>query len=96
MKGHLSLKAWNNLRYQAVLLIRADVAFCSFAPIRPYNNILRRRTDAYCDRQEKLGYTQADKRLTAMPEYSWPDNVSAVPLRQAIRHQQTAFDSFFA
>lgn len=35
MKGHLSLKAWNNLRYQAVLLIRADVAFCSFAPIRP-------------------------------------------------------------
>lgn len=64
-----------------------------------YNNILRRRTDAYCDRQEKLGYTQADKRLTAlkaMPEYSWPDNVSAVPLRQAIRHQQTAFDSFFA
>lgn len=64
-----------------------------------YNNTLRWRTDAYYDRQEKIGYTQADKHLTAikaMPEYSWPGNVSAVPLQQAVRHQQTAFANFFA
>ncbi|EBZ0491429.1 virulence factor [Salmonella enterica subsp. enterica serovar Infantis] len=37
-----------------------------------YNLILRRRNDAYYNRQEKIGYSQADKRLaaiTAMPEY---------------------------
>lgn len=64
-----------------------------------YNSILRWRTDAYYDRQEKIGYPQADKRLTAikaMPEYSWLANVSAVPLQQAIRHQQNAFSNFFA
>lgn len=54
-----------------------------------YNSILRWRTDAYYDRQEKTGYPQADKRLTAikaMPEYSWLGDVSAVPLQQAIRN----------
>ena len=64
-----------------------------------YNSILRWRTDAYYDRQEKIGYPQADKRLTAikaMPEFSWLCDVSAVPLQQAIRHQQTAFANFFA
>lgn len=64
-----------------------------------YNSILRWRTDAYYERQEKIGYPQADKRLTtikAMPEYSWLAEVSAVPLQQAIRHQQTAFSNFFA
>ncbi|MEB7936972.1 RNA-guided endonuclease InsQ/TnpB family protein [Escherichia whittamii] len=64
-----------------------------------YNSILRWRTDAWYERQEKIGYPQADKRLTAikaMPEYSWLGDVSAVPLQQAIRHQQTAFSNFFA
>ncbi|EQA1699013.1 transposase [Enterobacter bugandensis] len=64
-----------------------------------YNSILRWRTDAYYDRQEKIGYPQADKRLTAikaMPEYSWLADVSAVPLQQAIRHQQNAFSNFYA
>ncbi|EBJ6265976.1 IS200/IS605 family element transposase accessory protein TnpB [Salmonella enterica] len=64
-----------------------------------YNSILRWRTDAYHERQEKISYPQADKRLTtikSMPEYSWLSDVSAVPLQQAIRHQQTAFSNYFA
>ena len=64
-----------------------------------YNSILRWRTDAYYERQEKIGYPQADKRLTAlkaMPEYAFLRDVSAVPLQQAIRHQQDAFKNFFA
>lgn len=64
-----------------------------------YNLILRWRTDAYYERQEKIGYPQADKRLTAlkaMPEYAFLSDVSAVPLQQAIRHQQDAFKNFFA
>lgn len=64
-----------------------------------YNSILRWRTDAYYERREKIGYPQADKRLTAlkaMPEYAFLRDVSAVPLQQAIRHQQDAFKNFFA
>lgn len=64
-----------------------------------YNSILRWRTDAYYDRQEKIGYTQASARLTALkkePEFAWLNDVSSVPLQQALRHQQAAFANFFA
>lgn len=64
-----------------------------------YNSILRWRTDAWYERQEKIGYTQASARLTALkkePESAWLNDVSSVPLQQALRHQQTAFSNFFA
>lgn len=64
-----------------------------------YNSILRWRTDAYYERQEKTGYTQASAKLTAMkkePECAWLNDVSSVPLQQALRHQQAAFSNFFA
>ncbi|EGN2541066.1 IS200/IS605 family element transposase accessory protein TnpB [Salmonella enterica] len=63
-----------------------------------YNSILRWRTDAYYERQEKIGYTQASARLTALkkePEFAWLNDVSSVPLQQVLRHQQTAFKNFF-
>lgn len=58
-----------------------------------YNSILRWRTDACYKRQEKIGYTQASARLTALkkePEFAWLNDVSSVPLQQALRHQQAA------
>lgn len=64
-----------------------------------YNSILRWRTDAYYERQEKIGYTQASARLTALkkePDFTWLNDVSSVPLQQALRHQQAAFSNFFA
>lgn len=64
-----------------------------------YNIILRWRTDAYYKRQEKIGYTQASARLTALkkePAFAWLNDVSSVPLQQSLRHQQTAFSNFFA
>ncbi|ELY5941087.1 transposase [Cronobacter malonaticus] len=64
-----------------------------------YNNILRWRTDAYYERQEKIGYVQASAQLTALkkkPEFIWLNDVSCVPLQQSLRHQQTAFANFFA
>ncbi|WP_065648524.1 RNA-guided endonuclease InsQ/TnpB family protein [Pantoea eucrina] len=64
-----------------------------------YNSILRWRTDAYYERQEKIGYTQASARLTALkkePDFAWLNDVSSVPLQQALRHQQAAFSNFFA
>ncbi|PLR39765.1 transposase [Chimaeribacter californicus] len=63
-----------------------------------YNSILRWRTDAYYERQEKIGYTQASARLTAQKketEFAWLNDVSCVPLQQSLRHQQAAFKNFF-
>lgn len=64
-----------------------------------YNSILRWRTDAYYNHQEKIGYTQASAKLTALkkePDFTWLNDVSSVPLQQALRHQQAAFSNFFA
>lgn len=63
-----------------------------------YNSILRYRTDAYYRAQEKVGYTGANARLTAikqLPEFSFLNDVSSVPLQQCLRNQQTAFKNFF-
>lgn len=64
-----------------------------------YNSILRWRTDAYHEQKEKIGYLQANARLTALKkesEHAWLNDVSCVPLQQSLRHQQTAFVNFFA
>ena len=63
-----------------------------------YNSILRYRTDAYAQTQEKIGYTAANARLTAMkqlPELAFLNEVSSVLLQQCLRNQQTAFKNFF-
>ena len=63
-----------------------------------YNSILRYRTDAYAQTQEKIGYTAANARLTAikkLPESLFLNDVSSVPLQQCLRNQQTAFKNFF-
>ena len=63
-----------------------------------YNSILRYRTDAYDQTQEKIGYMGANARLTAikkLPESLFLNDVSSVPLQQCLRNQQTAFKNFF-
>lgn len=63
-----------------------------------YNSILRYRTDAYYQSQEKVGYTAANARLTAIkqwPELAFLNEVSSVPLQQCLRNQQAAFKNFF-
>lgn len=64
-----------------------------------YNAVLRYRTDAFCQRQEKIGYVAANAYLTKMkktPDTAFLNDVSCVPLQQCLRHQQTAFKNFFA
>ena len=49
--------------------------------------------------QTKTNFTQANAYLTAMKateELAWLNEVSSVPLQQAIRHQQVAYTNFFA
>lgn len=63
-----------------------------------YNAVLRYRTDAFYERQEKIGYVQANARLTLLkkdPGLAFLSEVSSVPLQQSLRHQQTAFKNFF-
>ena len=64
-----------------------------------YNHMLRLRTDAWMQRQERVGYHESSGVLTALkkqPEYAWLNEVSSVPVQQALRHLQTAFANFFA
>jgi putative transposase len=63
-----------------------------------YNSILRWRTDMYYQSKEKIGYIQASAKLTELkklPELTFLNDVSCVPLQQCLRHQQTAFKNFF-
>ena len=64
-----------------------------------YNHMLRLRTDAWMQRQERVGYHETSATLTALkktPEHAWLNEVSSVPVQQALRHLQTAFTNFFA
>ena len=63
-----------------------------------YNSILRYRTDAYYQSQQKVGYIGANARLTAIkqtPELAFLNDVSSAPLQQCLRNQQAAFKNFF-
>lgn len=64
-----------------------------------YNHMLRLRTDAWFQRQERVGYHETSAALTKLkrePEFAWLNEVSSVPVQQALRHLQTAFANFFA
>ena len=64
-----------------------------------YNHMLRLRTDAWFQRQERIGYHETSAALTALkkdPEFVWLNEVSSVPVQQALRNLQTAFGNFFA
>lgn len=64
-----------------------------------YNHMLKARTDAWYNHQKKVGYHETSGMLTALkkdPQYAWLNEVSCVPVQQALRHLQTAFSNFFA
>lgn len=64
-----------------------------------YNYMLRLRTDAWFKEQKRIDYHATSAALTALkkqPEFVWLNEVSSVPVQQALRHLQTAFANFFA
>ncbi len=64
-----------------------------------WNRTLAWRRARYHGERVKTNFTQANAYLTAMKasdELAWLNEVSSVPLQQAIRHQQVAFANFFA
>jgi putative transposase len=64
-----------------------------------WNHILAARQQRYATKRQGTSYGQASAALTAMkqdPARAWLNEVSCVPLQQALRHQQRAFAAFFA
>ena len=64
-----------------------------------YNHMLRMRAESWHQREERVGYHETSAALTELkrtPEHVWLNEVSSVPLQQALRHLQTAFANFFA
>jgi len=64
-----------------------------------WNRTLAWRQARYRAEQASTSYAQASAYLTAMKateDLGWLNEVSSVPLQQAIRHQQAAFASFLA
>ncbi|MFH8930989.1 RNA-guided endonuclease InsQ/TnpB family protein [Streptomyces pristinaespiralis] len=62
-----------------------------------YNMALAARTQAWA-RQERINYNQTSAMLTVWKkteELAYLNEVSSVPLQQALRHLQTAFANFF-
>lgn len=64
-----------------------------------YNYMLRLRSDAWLKEQKRVGYHETSAALTLLkkqPEFVWLNEVSSVPVQQALRHLQTAFTNFWA
>ena len=64
-----------------------------------YNKALHERTQAWYERQERVGYAQTSSMLTEwkkQEELEFLNEVSCVPLQQGLRHLQTAFTNFLA
>ena len=64
-----------------------------------YNKALHLRTQAWYEKQQRVGYTETSSMLTEwkkQEELDFLNKVSCVPLQQGLRHLQTAFTNFFA
>jgi putative transposase len=64
-----------------------------------YNRALAERTEAWYERQERVGYSETSTMLTRwkkQEDLQFLNEVSCVPLQQGLRHLQTAFTNFFA
>jgi putative transposase len=62
-----------------------------------WNRTLAARHERYAAEGKSTSYAETDRALTAMkktPELEWLNEVSSVPLQQALRHQHQAFTAF--
>ena len=79
---------------------QASVLNRTFGCVRVvWNRTLAWRHQRSYSEQARTNFTQASAYLTAMkrdPDLAWLNEVSSVPLQQAIQHQQVAYTGFFA
>ncbi len=76
---------------------QAQMLACTFGCCRfVYNWALKLRKVAYFGHGERLSYHDLSAALTTLKkEIPWLNEVSSVPLQQALRHLDTAFKNFF-
>lgn len=63
-----------------------------------YNRARAAREEAWTVRKERFGFLQTNAMLTRLkkdPEFAWLNEVSSVPLQQALRHLDSAYRNFF-
>jgi putative transposase len=75
-------------------LLRRTIGCCRLA----YNKALAVRTEGWFQRGERISYAQTDRMLTGWKKEEslhFLNEVSSVPLQQALRHLQTAFGNFW-
>lgn len=75
-------------------LLRRTIGCCRLV----YNKALAARTEAWTQRQERMGFAQSSRMLAQWKktdELAFLKEVSSVPLQQSLRHLQTAFSNFF-
>ncbi|GAA0474880.1 transposase [Actinoplanes capillaceus] len=79
---------------------QSDLLTRTFGCVRlVYNLGLQARREAWEQRQKTLGYGASSGLLTSWKktvEYGFLNEVSSLPLRQALRHLATAYQRFFA
>ena len=97
---HVSMKQKRAYKYRIYptdeqkRLLARTFGCCRFI----YNWALRQKTDAFYNEQRRLYYKDLSEALTQLkkqPEYCWLNEVSSVPLQQALRHLDKAFLNFF-
>ena len=78
---------------------RAAILSRTFGCVRVvWNRTLASRHARYQAEGKSTSYRESDAALTAMkklPDLAWLNEVSSVPLQQALRHQHKAFEAFF-
>jgi putative transposase len=63
-----------------------------------YNWALHLKTETYAHTKKNLSYNQLSAELTKLKkqaDFGWLNQVSAVPIQQALRHLTTAYTNFF-
>ncbi|BCJ73717.1 transposase [Catellatospora sp. IY07-71] len=80
--------------------VQAEQLSRTFGCVRlVYNMALQARTEAWTQRRERVGYNVTSALLTGWKkteDLAFLNEVSSVPLQQALRHLQTAFGNFWA
>ena len=75
-------------------MLRRTIGCCRLV----YNKALHERSEAWTNGKKSIGYAEQDKRLTGWKQtedLAFLNEVSCVPLQQALRHLQTAYSKFF-
>lgn len=79
---------------------QADLLSRTFGCVRwVYNRALTERSRAWKEERRRLSYADSSGLLTAWkrePESAWLNEVSSVPLQQALRHLQAGYTAFWA